>query len=192
MQLYQASCSGCSWLRIGTSGGPLWVTIGFLRTPLDGISFLFAAIDRWRDVLIFIETSGRSPQVGYQIIARPTSTWQHWERGKNILPSPRAGFETAVPMVVRLRTDYEGVSKSFRTGRVERELQTVQLSATRCSGIAILWVSLVTFAAITRCVASQRVIPKVSVYFIIDSVRKLLDTPSYTATGIGITLQWRI
>jgi hypothetical protein len=30
------------------------------------------------------------------------------------------------------------VSKSFRTGRLERELQMVQLSATRCSFIAIL------------------------------------------------------
>jgi hypothetical protein len=37
----------------------------------------------------------------------------------------------------------------------------------------------VSFAAISLCVASQRVIPKVSVYFVIDSVRKLLDTPSY-------------
>jgi hypothetical protein len=33
---------------------------------------------------------------------------------------------------------YEGVSKSFRTGRLERELQMVQLSATRCSCIVIL------------------------------------------------------
>jgi hypothetical protein len=33
---------------------------------------------------------------------------------------------------------YEGVSKSFRTGRLERELQMVQLSATRCSCITIL------------------------------------------------------
>jgi hypothetical protein len=32
---------------------------------------------------------------------------------------------------------HEGVSKSFRTGRLERELQMVQLSATRCSWIAI-------------------------------------------------------
>jgi hypothetical protein len=32
-----------------------------------------------------------------------------------------------------------------------------QLSATRCSCIAILWVSLVSFAAITHSVASQRV-----------------------------------
>jgi hypothetical protein len=48
---------------------------------------------------------------------------------------------------------YEGVSKSFRTSCLERELQTVQLSATRCSCIAILWVILVSFAAITLYVA---------------------------------------
>jgi hypothetical protein len=73
---------------------------------------------------------------------------------------------------------YEGVSISFRTGRLERELQTVQLSATRCSCIAILWVSLGSFAAITLRVASQRVLI-VPVYFVMDSVRKLLDTPSH-------------
>jgi hypothetical protein len=33
---------------------------------------------------------------------------------------------------------YEGVFKSFRTGRLQRELQMVQLSASRCSCIAIL------------------------------------------------------
>jgi hypothetical protein len=53
----------------------------------------------------------------------------------------------------------------------------VQLSATRCSYIAILCVSLVSFAAITLCVASLRVF--IVVYFVIDSVRKLLDIPSY-------------
>jgi hypothetical protein len=38
----------------------------------------------------------------------------------------------------------------------------------------------VSFAAVTLCVASQRVfIVVVVVYFVIDSVRKLLDTPSY-------------
>jgi len=52
---------------------------------------------------------------------------------------------------------YEGVSKSFRTGCLERELQMVQLSATGCSCITILWVSLVSFATITLCVASQHV-----------------------------------
>jgi hypothetical protein len=36
----------------------------------------------------------------------------------------------------------------------------------------------VSFAAITTCVASQRVFVVVVVYFVIDSVRKLLDTPS--------------
>jgi hypothetical protein len=59
---------------------------------------------------------------------------------------------------------YENVSKSFRTGRLERELQMVQLSATRCSCIAIL----VSFTAITLCVDSQRVFIVVSVYFVID------------------------
>jgi len=37
----------------------------------------------------------------------------------------------------------------------------------------------VSFAAITLCVASQRVFIFVSIHFVIDSVRKLLDTPSY-------------
>jgi hypothetical protein len=61
---------------------------------------------------------------------------------------------------------YEGVSKSFRTGRLERELQMVQLFATVCSCIAVLWVILVSFATITLCVASQRVFVVVVVYFI--------------------------
>jgi hypothetical protein len=69
------------------------------------------------------------------------------------------------PIHKRAVKTYEDVSKSFRTGRLERELQMVQLSATRCSCIHILWLSLVSFAAITLCVvASQRVILKVSVY----------------------------
>jgi hypothetical protein len=50
-----------------------------------------------------------------------------------------------------------GVSKSSRTGHLEPELQMVQLSAIRCSCIAILWVTLVSFVAITLRVASQRV-----------------------------------
>jgi hypothetical protein len=39
----------------------------------------------------------------------------------------------------------------------------------------------VSFATITLCVASQRVfiVDIVDVYFVIDSVRKFLDTPSY-------------
>jgi hypothetical protein len=50
---------------------------------------------------------------------------------------------------------------------VERELQMLQLSATGCSRIVILWVSLVNFAAITLCDASQRVlIVVVFVYFV--------------------------
>jgi hypothetical protein len=63
--------------------------------------------------------------------------------------------------------------------------QMLQLSPIRCSCIVILWVSLVSFAAITLSVTSQRVIPKVSVYFVIDSVRKLLDTRSYMQVSGG-------
>jgi hypothetical protein len=37
----------------------------------------------------------------------------------------------------------------------------------------------VSFAAIILRIASQRVFDVVSVYFVIDSVRKLMDTPSY-------------
>jgi hypothetical protein len=75
---------------------------------------------------------------------------------------------------------YEGVSKSFRTGHLERELQLVQLSATRCSCIAIVWVSEVSFAVITLCIASRRVFTIV-VYIVNDSVRKRLVITSYTA-----------
>jgi hypothetical protein len=39
----------------------------------------------------------------------------------------------------------------------------------------------VSFAAITLRFASQRVFIVVSVHFFIDSVRKLLDTPSYVS-----------
>jgi hypothetical protein len=61
---------------------------------------------------------------------------------------------------------YECVSKCFRTGRLERELQMVQLSVPRCSCIAILWVSLVSFAAITLSVAFQLVFNIVVFYFV--------------------------
>jgi hypothetical protein len=37
----------------------------------------------------------------------------------------------------------------------------------------------VSFAPLTLCVGSQLVFIVVSVYFVIDSVWKLLDTPSY-------------
>jgi hypothetical protein len=58
----------------------------------------------------------------------------------------------------------------------------VQLSATRCSCIIV---SLVNFAAITLCVASQQVFIIV-VYFIIDSVQKLLDTSLCVNNNISI------
>jgi hypothetical protein len=48
-------------------------------------------------------------------------------------------------------------------------------AVTRCSCIAILWVILVSFAAITLCIASQRVL--IVVYFVVDSVRKFWIHP---------------
>jgi hypothetical protein len=49
-------------------------------------------------------------------------------------------FDTAVQLhFLKSRfLKYKGASKSFRTERLERELQMVQLSATRCSCIALL------------------------------------------------------
>jgi hypothetical protein len=58
---------------------------------------------------------------------------------------------------VIIRGAYVSLSKSSRTGRLERDLRMVQLSATTCSFIAILWVSLVCFASVIICVPSQRV-----------------------------------
>jgi len=92
--------------------------------------------------------------------------------------------------LIHTTAEYEGVSKSFWTGHLEQELQTVQLSATRCSCITIFWVSQVSFAAITLCVASQRVFIIDSVYFIIDSVWKHLDTPSYNRNHIMDSTFW--
>jgi hypothetical protein len=47
----------------------------------------------------------------------------------------------------------------------------------------------VSFAAITLCVTFQRVFIVVSIYFVIDSVRKLLDTPSYEMLKRNIFLK---
>jgi hypothetical protein len=74
----------------------------------------------------------------------------------------------------------EGVSKSFRPGYLEWELQMVQLSATRCSCIAILWVSLMSFATITHCVASQWEFIVAHIYFIVTQFGNLWIHPHVT------------
>jgi hypothetical protein len=83
---------------------------------------------------------------------------------------------------------YEGVSESFQASCLEQELQMLQLSATRCNCITILWVSLVSFAAITLCIASQWVFVVLLFvclfhYWISPET---LDTPSYRET-----VEWR-
>jgi hypothetical protein len=63
----------------------------------------------------------------------------------------------AATWLITFPRNYVGVTKRFRTGRLERELQTVQLSTTKRSYIAALWVSQMSFATITLFIASQRV-----------------------------------
>jgi hypothetical protein len=85
----------------------------------------------------------------------------------------------------RVHLKYKAVMKSFRTGRLERELQMVQLSATIFSCIAILWVSLVSFAAITPCVASQRM------FIVVVRYRLSPETFGYTlVAGESMHLFW--
>jgi hypothetical protein len=79
---------------------------------------------------------------------------------------------------------YEGVFKSFRTGILERELQIMQLSATNYSCIAILWVSPVSFAAITLCVASQRMFIVIVVYFVMTQSGNFWIHPHTLILGI--------
>jgi hypothetical protein len=101
------------------------------------------------------------------------STTQY--RGHTFMP--RAGFEPTSLVIERSKIIYatgicvnnEGISKIFRTGRLERELQVVQLSAIRCSCIAILWVGLVSFSDITICIAFQRVF--IVVYLVMTQSR---------------------
>jgi len=48
----------------------------------------------------------------------------------------------------------------------------------------------VSFAVTTLCFASQRAFIIVVVYFAIDSVRKILNTPSYTSTPHYAFMAW--
>jgi len=71
-----------------------------------------------------------------------TIFWARWiEYTCSHSPPPPHPMYASFSQVV-----YKGLSKSFRTGILERELQMVQLSSTRCSCISILWVGLVSFA----------------------------------------------
>jgi hypothetical protein len=106
-------------------------------------------------------------------------------RLKNFFPSLNIHhIKKSYLKVLDLSEMYEGVSKRFQTGCLEQELQRVQLCATLCSYITILLVSLVSFSTITLCVASQQVLIVV-VYFIINSVWKLLDIPLYFISCIN-------
>jgi hypothetical protein len=85
---------------------------------------------------------------------------------------------------------HEGVTKSFRTGRLERELQMVQLSATKCSCIAILWVSPMMFAAITICIASLQVF--IIVYFVMTQSGNFWIHPYMLCSVVRIATRWTL
>jgi hypothetical protein len=50
----------------------------------------------------------------------------------------------------------------------------------------------VSFAAITLRVTSQLVFIIVNVYFVIDSIRKLLDTPSFVCVCVCVCVRARV
>jgi hypothetical protein len=98
---------------------------------------------------------GTHPQVSMPHRSETPGQYTETFTGRGELENGTIKMKGRYPPVetkVDLRNLYDGISKSFRTGRLERELQMVQLSATRCSCMVILWVSLVNFAAITFCV----------------------------------------
>jgi len=75
-------------------------------------------------------------------------------------------------------TVYKGVSKKFPGWPPGVRTENGTALCHQCNYITILWVNLVSFATITLCIASQLVfIVVAAVYFVIDSVQKLLDTP---------------
>jgi hypothetical protein len=82
------------------------------------------------------------------------------------------------------RSIYEGLSKSFRTGRLEREMRMVQLSATTRSSIASLWVSLVSFTAITLCVKSRESSASIALGYRLEDRGSRVRFPA----GLGIFL----
>jgi hypothetical protein len=64
-----------------------------------------------------------------------------WLRMRGVLPPLHFVFLvlclSSGTTFIYLTLHYEGVSKSFRTGRLERELQVEELSATKCNFITI-------------------------------------------------------
>jgi hypothetical protein len=75
---------------------------------------------------------------------------------------------------------------------MDRELQMVQLSGNRCSCIAILWVSLVSFAAITLCVASQLVFIVIMVYFVMTQSGNFWTHRRIVRVTLQLTVGWLV
>jgi hypothetical protein len=98
-------------------------------------------------MFILLHSKNLFSQIHCQLTQQQTHT--SWHTAKHVL-----GMNTQNTVIFQA-TLYEDVSKSFWTGCLEWELQMVQPSATKYNFIAILCVSLVSFAIINFCVASQ-------------------------------------
>jgi len=89
-------------------------------------------LDRRRSCVITYETPCRGPPPHTDTSVCVNSlrisklwqkvAWEYWHKQSTLLR-----------FVIYVRTIYDGVSKSSRTGCLERELQMAQLNATRCS-----------------------------------------------------------
>jgi hypothetical protein len=134
-------------------------------------SYLFSSSPPCAALLSHIRKLKWWSQVGICTMA----LWGTWDQKQKQREYGENG--TARGFIIYTRHDIQGCIQKFPDWPpLERELQMIQLPATMYSCIAVLWVSLVSFAAITLCVASQQVF--IVVYFVIDSVWKLLGTPS--------------
>jgi hypothetical protein len=162
-------CCGDEHMNFYQGGGEWWEGLNLCKT--------FLIPPSWR----FIDNTNRIDYHPWGMMFKVLSsalpkTQTHWSHKS--LKDRKRYFNNVCTAQPNLNIAYESVYKSFRTGRLERELQMVQLSATRNRCITILWVSLVSFAAINLCFSTIAC----SCFLIDDSVRKLLDTPSYLRT----------
>jgi hypothetical protein len=135
-----------------------------LRYRLSPETFGYPLVQCWQTPLF--SWSSQLCLLQTQCKSLPTGRNQNWYETQIITWHHVTFYSFVFESFKEVKLGYMRVSRSFRTGLLERELQMVELSATRCSCIATLWVSLVSFAAINICVASQRVFIVVVVYFV--------------------------
>jgi len=110
-------------------------------------------------------------------VVTPLNLYAFIRHGASSLTRRRVRLVACVSLVkCYICTEYEGVSKISGLDAWSENCKWYS-SATRCGFIAVLCVSIVSFATISLCVASQK--ECLLLLFRYHSVWKLLDTPSY-------------